>query len=245
VLGPRLVAAVAPRAKAVRTTYLPGGSAAALLALDGAVRRLRRGECRRAVVGGVDSWLDRGTLAWLDGARRLKTAEVQDGFIPGEAAAFVVVERAADAARRGRAPYARCSDVFTAREANTIEVDTVCTAQALTDCLRPAVADLRGQGDRANTARTARAVLCDLNGESYRSTEWAYALTRVFGAESPPPPVLLHPADCVGDVGAASGALLLAAAAWAIRRQPARWDASLLWCSSDKGERAACWLGSA
>ena len=239
VLGARLIAPIARGMRLPAPRYFPAGSAGALLALDVGMQRMQQGQCRRCVVGGVDSWLDTETLAELDRIRRLKTAEIPDGFLPGEAAAFVVIERAVDAARRRRTAYARCSGVFTAQESSTIEGNGVCTAQALSSCLRGAVDGLRRNG------KLARAVLCDLNGESYRSTEWAYALARVFqGDRSPPPATLTHPADCVGDVGAATGALLLALGAHAINHEPGIWDATLVWCSSDKGERAACSLES-
>jgi 3-oxoacyl-[acyl-carrier-protein] synthase-1 len=236
VLPHRLFGRFAERARPSSPRYFPSGSAAALAALRAAMVRLRRDESRLCVVGGVDSWLDGATLAALDAARRLKTDETPDGFVPGEAAAFVVLEREEAATRRGRAPYARCNEVHVAREEHTIDKDSVCTGQGLSRCLGPVVASLRARG------RTARAVLCDLNGESYRSTEWAYALTRVFGAEAPPPATVVHPADCVGDVGAATGALLIALAARSIRRRPGDWDPTLVWCSSDGGERAACSL---
>jgi 3-oxoacyl-[acyl-carrier-protein] synthase-1 len=240
ILPARLLGPLAAKAEPAALRYFPSGSAAGLIALDAGMQRLRRHESGLCVVGGVDSWLDTGTLAALDGARRLKTAEITDGFVPGEAAAFLVLERAADAARRGRVPYARCNDVQVAREEHTVDKDTVCTGEGLTRCLRPAVDQLRAGG------RPARAVLCDLNGESYRSTEWAYALARVFQAErAPPPTTLVHPADCIGDVGGASAAVLIALGARAIKRRPRDWDPVLVWCSSDGGDRAACSLEAA
>jgi len=239
VLPARLLGAVARQTAPAASRYFPSGSAGALLALQAGMARLERGECRYCVVGGVDSWLDPETLAAVDQARRLKTEEVQDGFVPGEAGAFVVIERASDAARRGRVPYARCNDVYVGREEHTIEkMDSVCTAQGLTECLRLVVERLRGSG------RSARVALCDLNGESYRSTEWAYALTRTFAVNQDAAPAVVHPADCIGDTGAASGAVLLALAARGIRRRRRDWDPVLIWCSSDKGTRAACSMES-
>jgi 3-oxoacyl-[acyl-carrier-protein] synthase I len=200
---------------------------------------LLEGDCRFCVVGASDSWLDPETLIELDETRRLKTEEIRDGFIPGEAAAFVVLERADTALQRHHPAYARCSEVSIAQESNTRDVDSVCTGQALAECLYPVTARLR------RSSSPLRAVLCDLNGESYRATEWAYAYARVFrDSANPCPRTLLHPADCIGDVGAATGALLLTFGAWMIKRDPDRWNSSLIWCSSDKGARACCSLES-
>jgi 3-oxoacyl-[acyl-carrier-protein] synthase-1 len=240
VLASRLVHPLSDRLRPDSHHYFPAGSAGALLAIEAARRCLLQGDCRFCVVGGTDSWLDPQTLAEIDQARRLKTAEIQDGFVPGEAAAFVVLERADTALQRHRPAYARCSEVCLAHEANTRETDSVCTGQSLAECLRPVTDRLRRSGS------PVRAILCDLNGETYRATEWAYAHARVFrDSANPCPRTLLHPADCVGDVGAATGALLLTFGAWMIKRQPDRWNTSVIWCSSDKGERACCSLEAA
>src|SRR5207248_2788525 len=143
--------------------YLPHGTAGVLLALRQAAELLRQRACSRCVIGGVDSWLDTETLAWLDDKRRLKGDETPDAFVPGEAAAFLVVEPASAAQRRGKEAYAVCGDVAAAEEKNTIWADTPCTADALSECLRAVLAGLAKQDRRPDVA------LCDLNGESYRS----------------------------------------------------------------------------
>jgi 3-oxoacyl-[acyl-carrier-protein] synthase-1 len=94
-------------------------------------------------------------------------------------------------------------------------------------------------GELHKRQRPADVVLCDLNGESYRATEWSYAMARTFRDGQAVPP-LVHPADCLGDVGAATGGVLLALAAAAMKKGLAPWKTALVWCSSDNGERAAC-----
>src|SRR5206468_531406 len=104
---------------------------------------------------------------------------------------------------------------------------------ALSQCLRTLVASL------ANKEKRPDVVLCDLNGESYRATEWSYATAKAFRDGQPVPPVV-HPADCIGDVGAAIGGILVGLAAFSMKKRLAPWQAVLVWCSSDNGERAAC-----
>jgi 3-oxoacyl-[acyl-carrier-protein] synthase-1 len=238
--GTRVAATLAPRLAArlsrkpfQKLHYLPRGSAAVLLALQQASEALRKKLCNYCIIGAVHSWLDTDTLAWLDEKRRLKSPGNPDAFVPGEAAAFLVLETRANAAIRKKEAYAECMPPVAGEEKHTIWVDTPCTAEALSTCLRGVVGEL-GKRDRK-----PEVVLCDLNGESYRSTEWSYAMTKVFRDGQPVPP-LIHPADCLGDVGAASGGVLIGLAAAAMKMDLVPWETTVVWCSSDNGERAAC-----
>lgn len=232
VLMPRLTSRLG-RKRFARARYLPRGNAGVLLALQQASDDLRKKLCNYCIIGGVHSWLDTDTLAWLDEKRRLKGPGSVDAFVPGEAAAFVVLERSTSAAQRKKDAYAECAHPFFAEEKHTIWADTPCTADALSACLRSVA------GEMHKKQRPPDVVLCDLNGESYRSTEWSYAMARTFRDGQPVPPVV-HPADCLGDVGAATGGVLLAFAATAMKKGLAPWKNALIWCSSDNGERAAC-----
>ena len=231
VLVPRLAQRVA-RIPFAGKQYYCVGSAGCFEALHRARRLLNAGTCRYCIVGGVDSWLDPETLAWLDEARRLKSDSTIDGFIPGEAAAFVVVEREEQCRARKKLPYAVCGGVALDEEKNTIWTDQPCTGEGLARCLKTVLADPIGR------SRGPDVVVCDLNGESYRASEWAYAVPKAFQEVKVPP--LVHPADCIGDVGAASGGVLLGLAAWSSKKDPAEWRTALAWCSSDDGLRGAC-----
>jgi 3-oxoacyl-[acyl-carrier-protein] synthase-1 len=93
--------------------------------------------------------------------------------------------------------------------------------------------DLKEQG------RKLDAVLCDLNGEVYRSKEWGYALIKAFQGDMPVPPILIHPSDCIGDVGAAIGGILVGLSCYSMKMDHVNWNDAVIWCSSDDGERAA------
>jgi 3-oxoacyl-[acyl-carrier-protein] synthase-1 len=85
-------------------------------------------------------------------------------------------------------------------------------------------------------------MICDQNGEPYRADEFGFALVRLserFSGGSD----FLAPADCWGDVGAASGPLFVALAAAAAERGYARGPYYLAWASSESGERVAALLG--
>ena len=81
-------------------------------------------------------------------------------------------------------------------------------------------------------------VYCDMNGEPYRADEYGFACLRTKDGLAAPSE-FVAPADCWGDVGAASGPLYLALSAIAGIKGYARGNLSLAWASSENGERAA------
>lgn len=232
--------------KAVKTRFpLPGlliqqvtsGHSSGLLGLGVAAKALEDDKADLAVVAGVDSYLDRGTMTWMDGAGTLKSEMNRDGFFPGEAAGALLIGRRAAMAALGITPLARLTAVSIASE--PIPIDdrgpVVCTGEGLSEAilgLRPVV-----EAD----GRLITDVYCDLNGQRYRTDEWLYALTRSQGLFVN---VLdnWHPADCWGDVGAASGPLFATLAHFAFRKSYANGTRAVFWTSSIGGRRAAVLL---
>jgi 3-oxoacyl-[acyl-carrier-protein] synthase-1 len=209
---------------------LPVGHASFLIAVAHAVDWIQAGREQFVLVGGVDSYLDAATLERLDEAGRLHSDQNRDGFIPGEGAAFCLLTSLDTAARLRLEPFAIVLTPASTTEPFPFTSDGVCTGQGLTEALRAALA----AADNAKADWT----LCDMNGESFRAAEWIYAYLRT-GRQHADPLELWHPADCYGDIGAASGAVLttLAIAAW--RRNYARGNRALVWTSSDGHERSA------
>lgn len=183
---------------------------------------LEGGSVARCVVGGADSYCCDARLSLLDGEGRLRSSASPDGFIPGEAAGFFAFGPRADAVLLQVGP------VTSGSEPQTIRGELFSTGSGLRDSLKA-----------LPQAVPWRRVYCDLNGERYRSGEWGSAyvgLAERFAEDV----LLMHPADCLGDVGAASGALLLAWAAEGMRRGYVAEPEVLLWASSDAGSRRAC-----
>jgi 3-oxoacyl-[acyl-carrier-protein] synthase-1 len=85
-------------------------------------------------------------------------------------------------------------------------------------------------------------VYAGLNGESYWAKEWAVAQIRC--AERLAETLRVeHPADCIGDVGAALGPVMLGLAALELAR--GRVDgACLVWTGADRGQRVAALLSA-
>jgi 3-oxoacyl-[acyl-carrier-protein] synthase-1 len=237
VLAERLAGALHDTGRVGRIEVIETGHAAGLMALESAWRALREGREDFHLIGGVDSYLEPETLEWLEGCDQLHGAGPQNnawGFIPGEAAGFCLMASEAARARYNLPCRCRVLSVASAREKNLIKTDTVCIGIGLTEAVRQALVALP---DGVKVDR----MICDQNGEPYRADEFGFTLVRtsehfVSGSD------FLAPADCWGDVGAASGPLFVTLAAAAAERGYARGPHYLIWASSEGGERVATLL---
>lgn len=206
------------------------GHTGALELLADASALLTAGGVECCILLAVDSYLSPDRLAWLDAERRLKSDRNVDGFIPGEAAVALLLEAPARARARGANVRAVAGAVGFGVEPEALQSESQSTGVGLAAALRAVLPEACGE--------VPSLISCDLNGEHYRAFEWGVVAGRLCerlgGA-----PRLVHPADCAGDVGAASGALLIALAAAGLERgrtPPAR---SFVWCASDGELRAA------
>ena len=202
-----------------------------LAAVARASEALQGGKADVCIVGGLDSLLDSDVLQQLVEDGRLKLSSNSEGLIPGEAAAFVVLETARSAKRRGVSCLARVDAVALEQELPWTPEAPV-KGQALSRALRTVLAAVSGQ---------VGTVVTDLNGERWRFLEWALMETRCLGA-LPRGWRHLHPADCLGDVGAAHGAVALVLAVRAFARGYAQPGSALIAASSTRGERGALTL---
>ena len=213
----------------------PHGHAAGLIALDVAYTRIRAGQTELCVIAGVDSYLDLNTIKWLDQNRQLATSYHRGAFFPGEGAGAFVVTADSVVRRYGLDSLAVIRGIGTATEAKLIKTDAVCLGEGLTECVRKAVTPLRLPDE------TVEGIICDINGERYRSEEWGFTLLRLPEAFVDPTGYDL-PASCWGDMGAASGPLFVALAVTAGKRRWAKGKRYLIWNSSEGGQRAAAVL---
>lgn len=208
------------------------GHASALVALRQAIALFEEQDLDFVVVGGVDSLLHSDALSALETAGRLKTSERPVGLLPGEAGAFVVIEPAESALARGAKILALLGGASAEQESDPSDDRGPHRGRALALALRKALARAGCAGGEIGS------VLVDLNGERWRFMEQAVASNPAL-ASLPPDRALWHPADSLGDVGAATGAAHLVLAALALQQGKARGRAVMIVNSSDTGERAA------
>ncbi|HET9887408.1 MAG TPA: beta-ketoacyl synthase N-terminal-like domain-containing protein, partial [bacterium] len=217
-----------------KSAFLRGGNAIGIRAIRQAMRNLAEETIECAIVGGVDSHLHRQALQALEKAGRLKTSNHPEGLIPGESAAFVLLERESTAERRREPVLARIrSSGYVSGEATRDSGDPI-RGIVLTEAIRKSLR-------RSDETSPFDLVLCDLNGERVRMMEWALARNRILaGLEIDPP--ISHPAECWGDLGAASSIALLATGAVGIAEEWIPIRNVLVWSASDDGDRGSITL---
>lgn len=223
------------RTMPVRLSYvhgIPEGHAAGLWALATAFVRIQNGEIEACLAGGVDSYLHPDTMEWLDSELQLLGSVSRSGFIPGEGAAFTLVMSERTCMQFGLKPVGRILSAGVHRETKLIKTSDVCVGEGLTQTISDAILGLHSSGIAIDS------VTCDLNGERYRSEEWGFVCLRL-GRYLPDPAAFLSPAECWGDMGAASGPLFAMLACQAAAKRYAKGPRTLLWASSEGGLRAA------
>jgi 3-oxoacyl-[acyl-carrier-protein] synthase-1 len=213
------------------------GHASGLMALSAAMRTMADGDFDACVVAGVESYLAPETLEWLEEAEQLHGAGALNnawGFVPGEGAGAVLlaIERLVE--RVVADLPAEVLSVGLGFEENRIRTPTVCVGDGLTAAFREALGGLPAGAKITD-------VYCDMNGEPYRADEYGFACLRTkdrFVSASD----FVAPADCWGDVSAASAPLGLVLSAVASAKKYAGGPYAFLWASSESGERGAALL---
>ena len=122
--------------------------------------------------------------------------------------------------------------VATAQEKNLIKTEEVCLGHGLTGAFNGALQKLPSSDTKVDQ------VICDMNGEAYRADEYGFTIVRTSQRFVAAGDFRLRP--IAGAMwGAASGPLFLTLASMAGQKGYAKGPLSLLWTSSEGGERAA------
>jgi 3-oxoacyl-[acyl-carrier-protein] synthase-1 len=180
------------------------------------------------LVAGVDSFLVAGTLAEVERKRRLLTSENSDGFIPGEAAAAVLLGPGKEQSERAML----CLGAGLGMEKATVDSEQPLRADGMAEALRSAVSDSRCGFEKLDYR------ICDANGEQYRFKEASLALSRTMRVLKCMIE-LWHPADCIGEIGAAIVPCVLGIARTAAFKGYAPGKGVLCHFGNDEGQRAA------
>jgi 3-oxoacyl-[acyl-carrier-protein] synthase I len=183
-----------------------------------------------AIVGGVDSYHDPAVLEALDKERRVNAEGVWDGFIPSEAAAFVVV-----ALPGVSLPISgKLFGVGLGME-RPDDPQNPPISEAATELTRTVSGALR---------TPVPWTLPDVNGERHRVKEWSFVKMRNSETFDDSVTVETRLCDELGDIGAASGAVntVFACTAWKLGFAPA--DQVFVFLASDGLARGAIALGA-
>lgn len=202
-----------------------GGGALALAAALEAIR----GGLDPVMVGAVDSYFHPDTLEWLDRELRLHSMTAENGFIPGEGGAFLLLGTSLGLA--GMPRMAHVLDVASAAEPSPYGSEQPCLARGITQAARAVLSSL-------GTASQVGWILTDVVDERHRVDEWAFAAARIAPALRPAyrheQPLLL-----LGDLGAATVPMMLALAAVRWQTGSAPDDLALLAAHSEGPLRTA------
>ena len=214
----------------------PLGHAGGFLCMKQALSLIRSGKSQICLVGGVDSYLEPETLEWLDDIEQLHSETTIWGFCPGEGAAFCLLTSHKLAVALGLSAEIELVTAATTNEPNPIKTETVCIGQGLTEAFQKTLADLPKDCH-------VNLTICDMNGEPYRANEYGFAMLRT-AASFTDDADFITPADCWGDVGAASGTLFAILATFAAKKEYSPGRYTLLWASSEHGLRGTALLKS-
>lgn len=201
-------------------------------AVEGALQLLSQGRAGAVVVGGVETMCDDLAVEALAAEGRLKDADNPVGLMPGEAAAFLVLESPLHARRRHRPALGTVTGVGLGKEPK--RGDAPPQGQGFLAVLRAL------QKETGAYRQGSTFFVLDRNGEAVRANDWGYALQRMAAkmpelASAP----AWDPALSFGDTGAASGALGAVIAVRSFIREYAPGDCALVVSASDGGSRAA------
>lgn len=213
------------------------GHAAGLSALAAAVEQLKQGAFEICLVGGVESYFHPDTMEWLEANRQLANTVSRSGFVPGEGAGFCLLMTEPTRLRLGLKSLAHVRAVAVGKETKLIKTTDMCLGEGLSATVDKALSGLRPPDERIN------GIFCDINGERYRSEEWGFVCLRLSHYFDDPT-AYRSPAECWGDVGAASGPLFAMLACEGMARGYAPGSRFLLWASSEKGQRSAAVIES-
>ena len=206
---------------------IPKGNASMHFAIAQAASFINSNPDALCIIGGMDSLLRDSTLNWFEHNGRLKSESFgrHQGLVAGEAVSFLALEHREHAEQSMRPVLAGLSGLGLAEEPIPRASNAPSRNSGLTDACHAALIGVKH--------KDISAVLGDLNGETSRAREWSMAEMRCF-TDHHEVRKLWNPANCYGDIGVASGAVLINIALQGFVRG---WLPSpvLVFCSDDYG----------
>ena len=206
--------------------YIATGRTGVIDAIDLAFRYFEVTGADYALVAGLDSYLDMRTLGILDSQQRLMGGDSGDGFVPSEAAGFLLLASPRALDTLSLTPLARSHRPVTAYGDRPLPTHSSLLVQVVQQALE----QVRVPVDYIYSSE---------NGELQFVPEFSLTLLRhqhSFRQGFR----LCRPAEFLGDTGAAFAAVAIAAASVDLRKKIT--DATLIAAASDSGYRAAVCL---
>ncbi len=211
-----------------KSAVIAQGHVSAAIALHQARHLIDQGGVAHVLVAACDSLLVGAALKDCEERERLLTSQNSNGFIPGEGAAALLVG-ALPATAQGQLG---CHGLGFAIEKAHVDSDEPLRADGLTAAIRQSLADA-GCGESVLQFK-----VIDASGGEYAFKEAALAFSRLDRTKRTEFDVW-HPADCIGEVGAAIGLVMIAVLKSACEKAYAKGSRVLLHLGNDNGRRAS------
>lgn len=210
-----------------RSMVITQGRVAVAVALAQARALIAQGHCQRVLVAASDSLLNWPTMGHYEQAGRLLTSQNANGFMPGEGAGALLIGPA-----QGQAGELVCTGLGFSREPAHLDSEAPLRADGLSQAIKAAMSEAGRQIHDMDFRIT------DVSGEQYYFKEAALALSRTMRVLKEEFDIW-HPAECMGEAGAAAGVAVVALAQAACRKGYAPGPNVLAHMANDAGQRAA------
>jgi len=204
------------------------GHVAVAVALKQARVLIQEVNVTHVLIAATDSLLVGPTLAYYEEYERLLTSNNSNGFIPGEAGAALVVEAGVDKQKN----HLLCRGLGFGMESSHVYSEEPLRADGLTTAIKESLIDA-GCGESILDFK-----ITDLSGEQYYFKEASLAFSRIDRTKREEFDIW-HPADCVGDVGAALGLVMVGVLKAACEKAYTKGDHILAHVGNDDGMRSS------
>ena len=211
-----------------KSRVIAKGHVAVVVALKHARQLLLKHNIKQVMIVATDSLLVAPTLSHYEENERLLTSKNSNGFIPGEAAAALVVEPV----------YAKqenqliCLGLGFGVEKAHVDSEEPLKADGLTAAIKESLNDA-GCGESVLDFKVT-----DISGEQYYFKEASLAFSRIDRTKREAFDIW-HPADCIGEVGAVIGVLMVAVLKSACEKNYTKGNHILAHLGNDDGRRSS------
>lgn len=208
---------------------VPTGRASGIQGLNSAFQCLYQQNNRFVLLGGSESYMSAARLSRLDEKARLLAPNRQDGFVPGEGACFLLLTKHPEFALTSNGCAVAILQPGIGQEAGHYYSERPYHGDGLDQAFKKAFNGYSGKG--------IDMIYSSMNGEHYWAKEHGVAMMRnkQFIQDTVE---IEHPADCLGDLGVATGPVLLGLAVKNLLQHSIA-EESLIYSSSDGAWRSA------
>ncbi|MDD5461288.1 MAG: hypothetical protein PHG00_06605 [Methylococcales bacterium] len=189
---------------------------------------LQEFKVKQVLIAATDSLLVAPTLSHYEGNERLLTSQNSNGFIPGEAGAALLVE----AVHAKSKHQLICHGLGFGVEKAHVDSEEPLRADGLTAAIKESL------GDAGCEMGDLDFRITDISGEQYYFKEASLALLRLLRKRKEEFDIW-HPADCIGEVGAVMGLVLIAVLKIACEKDYSKGHHILGHLGNDDGKRSS------